>query len=207
MTVTRFTWTVRRGIRVATAAVVLIGILSASESRLAAQRRPNAPAAAPNVPQGVSPEEFDQLFNSFVLMQAQQELRLRDDQYGPFATRLRNLQMVRRRAQNQRMRVINELRRLTQADVDGGVDENQIREQLRTLDEVETRTAAEVHQAQANLDQCSTRGSRRGSGCSRSASIARRSICSAASVRAPDVRAVHAIRIRTARPSSDHPGR
>jgi hypothetical protein len=139
--------------RIAAAAVVLIGILSASESRLAAQRRQNAPAPGPNVPQGVSADEFDQLFNSFVLMQAQQELRLRDDQYGPFATRLRNLQMVRRRAQNQRMRVIGELRRLTQADVDGGVDENLIREQLRALDEVETRTATEVHQAQANLDQ------------------------------------------------------
>jgi hypothetical protein len=157
MTVTTFTWKVRRGMRVAAAAAAVIGILSASESRLGAQRRQNPPppgAAGPNVPQGVSPDEFDQLFNSFVLMQAQQELRLRDDQYGPFATRLRNLQMVRRRAQVQRMRVIGELRRLTQGDVDGGgVDENQVREQLHALDEIETRTAADVRQAQANLDQ------------------------------------------------------
>ena len=130
--------------------------LAATTAPLMAQRRQNQPSGPnPNAP-AVSPQEFDQLFNSLVVVQAQQDLQLSDDQYGQFVVRLRALQDTRRRAQNQRNRVFGELRRLVQAGNRGAgapADDALIRDQLKSLDEVETRSAAEIRQAQANLDQ------------------------------------------------------
>lgn len=136
-------------------ALFLVAMFAAA-SPLAAQRRATPPPGGnPNAP-AVSPQEFDQLFNSFVAMQAQQDLQLSDEQYGQFVVRLRALQDTRRRAQNQRNRVFGELRRLVQAGNRGGgtpADDALIKDQLKSLDDLETRSAAEIRQAQANLDQ------------------------------------------------------
>lgn len=146
--------TVRRAYwRIAVGSTVLAAVLASAP--LAAQRRQTQAAGTnQNAPAGVSPQEFDQLFNSFVAMQAQQELQLRDDQYAPFVVRLRALQDTRRRAQNQRNRVFQELRRLIQSSNRGEtVDDTLIKDQMKSLDEVETRSAGEIRQAQTNLDQ------------------------------------------------------
>jgi hypothetical protein len=136
--------------------LLVAGLCGVATTPVLAQRRPTpTPGANPNQP-AVSPQEFDQLFNSFVAMQAQQELQLSDDQYGQFVVRLRALQDARRRAQNQRNRVFGELRRLVQAGARGGgapADESLIKDQLKSLEDVDTRSAAEIKQAQANLDQ------------------------------------------------------
>jgi hypothetical protein len=135
---------------------LLLAVVAATTAPLVAQRRQNQPPGVnPNAP-AVSPQELEQLFNSYVAVQAQQDLQLGDEQYGQFVVRLRALQDTRRRAQNQRNRVFGELRRLIQAGNRGAgapADDGLIRDQLKSLDEVETRSAAEIRQAQANLDQ------------------------------------------------------
>ena len=137
-------------------ATLLATVCAVATTPVLAQRRQTpAPGANPTQP-AVSPQEFDQLFNSFVAMQAQQDLQLSDDQYGQFVVRLRALQDTRRRAQNQRNRVFGELRRLVQAGNRGTgapADESLIKDQLKSLDDLETRSTAEIRQAQANLDQ------------------------------------------------------
>jgi hypothetical protein len=91
------------------------------------------------------------MFDAYVLMQAQEQLALSDSQYAPFLTRLKALQAVRRRGEMQRMRQINELRRVTQPG--GKADEAQIRGQLQTLADIESRTAAETKQAMEAVDE------------------------------------------------------
>ena len=120
---------------------------------LAAQARQNLPGRqGPEGGQaGVSPAEVQQMFDAYVLMQAQEQLALSDTQYAPFLTRLRALQTVRRRGENQRMRAINELRRVTQPGAK--TDEAQIRGQLQTLADIESRTAADTKQAIEAVDE------------------------------------------------------
>src|SRR3954468_20455496 len=113
------------GVVVAAAAVTVTPSISA-----AAQRRgrvEQAPGAV--VEDGVSPAEIQRLFDAYVIMQAQQQLQLTDDQFAPFLARVKTLQEVRRRGQMQRGRILQELRRLSQA---GGQDEA-LRAQLKAL--------------------------------------------------------------------------
>ena len=114
-----------------------------------AAQQPPPPATAQS---GVSPGEVQQMFDAYALVQAQQVLKLRDDQYPKFLTRLRTLQAVRRRAENQRLRVINELRRATQT-ADGPVDEAMIKDRLKTLNDLSASVATEIRQAVNDLDE------------------------------------------------------
>ena len=61
----------------------------------------------------MTPGEIQKLFDAMLVMQAQQALALSDQQYPQFLTRLRTLQETRRRNQQERNQLINELQRLT----------------------------------------------------------------------------------------------
>ncbi len=71
---------------------------------------------APPAEDSVSPAEIQRLFDAYVVMQAQKELELSDDQFPRFLARVRTLQEVRRRGQMQRGRMLQELRRLVAGD-------------------------------------------------------------------------------------------
>lgn len=107
-----------------------------------------APGAGPALEDGVSPAEIQRLFDAYVVMQAQQELQLNDEQFPRFLARVRTLQDVRRRGQMQRGRMLQELRRLSQ----GGSDD-QIRTQLKALADLELRAGSELKQAMDGVDQ------------------------------------------------------
>ena len=133
-------------------AVVVAGLsLAAAPLSATAQVRPRAggPPPGPMVEDGVSPAEIQRLFDAYVVMQAQQELQLSDDQFPKFLSRVKTLQEVRRRGQMQRGRMLQELRRLSQA---GGQDEA-LRTQLKALSDLETRVGTEVRQALDGVDQ------------------------------------------------------
>jgi len=133
------------GVVVAAAAVTVTPSISA-----AAQRRgrvEQAPGAV--VEDGVSPAEIQRLFDAYVIMQAQQQLQLTDDQFAPFLARVKTLQEVRRRGQMQRGRILQELRRLSQA---GGQDEA-LRAQLKALNDLDARVVTDVRQALDGIDQ------------------------------------------------------
>jgi uncharacterized membrane protein YdfJ with MMPL/SSD domain len=136
---------------VACATMINVVTLDAQARGQGRAQRPLTQAPPEGVP-GVSPNEIQQMFDAYVLVQAQDELQLKDDQYAQFVTRLRALQTVRRRGDNQRLMLINQLRRILQA-ADGRVDEAMIKDRLRMLNELNASLAVEVKQAQDSLDE------------------------------------------------------
>ena len=98
----------------------------------------------------VSPLEIQRMFDAYALVQAQDRLKLSDEQYPQFLARFKALHEVRRRSQMERMRALRELNRLSQAEK---TDDSAIREQLRALQEMESRTSAEVRKAFDSIDQ------------------------------------------------------
>jgi hypothetical protein len=108
-------------------------------------------------PQGgveIRPAQVQQLFDAMLVMQAQEELSLSEAQYARFLTRLRVLQDTRRRHQQERNRLINELQRLTNARRGGGtVAEAELSQRLSALQDVETRSAAEMRKAYDAIDE------------------------------------------------------
>jgi hypothetical protein len=135
-----------------------LSILTPSAARAAQteQGRGNRRGAPPagngaNVPSGVSPAELQRLFDAYVVMQAQQELQLTDEQYPQFLSRVKALQEARRRSAGERLRVLAQLRRLTQPQ--DGTDDAQIRTQLKALDDLDARAAVDIRQALDALNQ------------------------------------------------------
>ena len=107
----------------------------------------------PGGPQGertVTPAEIQRMFDAYALLQAQDQLKIGDEQYSQFLTRFKALQDVRRTGLQQRTRMIQDLRRALDA---GQLDEQSIKERLKALDELETRSAAEVKKAADAIDQ------------------------------------------------------
>jgi hypothetical protein len=113
-------------------------------------QRPAGRAAQPAA-EGVTPAEIQQMFDALFLVRAQEVLQLREDQYPRFLTRLRALQAIQRRAENQRRQALNQLRRLLQNDA--RPDEAAIKERLKALEDLAAGVAAETKQAQASLDE------------------------------------------------------
>ncbi len=114
------------------------------------RRRHRIAGGTARAPEGVSPAEIQRLFDAYVVMQAQQELQLSDEQYPKFLARVKVLQDVRRRGQIERARILQELRRLSQATP---VEEDRIREKLKALGDLETRALADVREAFDGVDQ------------------------------------------------------
>ena len=98
----------------------------------------------------VSPAEIQRMFDSYALMQAQEQLKISDEQFPQFLSRFKTLQEVRRRALAERARLTQELRRLVN-DPQG--DEGQMRDRVKALHDLEDRTAVEVRNAYDSLDQ------------------------------------------------------
>jgi hypothetical protein len=80
-------------------------------------------------------------------------LQLTDAQYGPFVTRLRKLQETRRRNQQARNQILQELRQLAGAQATAPFDEAAIKDRLRALREHDDRAAAELKRAYDGLDE------------------------------------------------------
>ncbi len=105
-------------------------------------------AAGPQTP--LSPADVQSLFDAYALVQAQQTLNLNDEQFGQFFPRLKALQELRRKNQQERHRLIVELDQLSRQPT---VDEAQVRDRLKALNELETRAPEEVQKAYAAIDQ------------------------------------------------------
>ena len=61
----------------------------------------------------ISAGEIQRLYDAYALVQAQEALQLSDDQYVRFVARLKTLQETRRRHQQARNQIVQDLRRLT----------------------------------------------------------------------------------------------
>jgi hypothetical protein len=99
----------------------------------------------------IAPAEIQRMFDAYALVQAQDALKLSDDQYPQFLARYKGLQEVRRRAQTERTRIIRDLLRLSAPDAKA--DDAQLRDGLKGLQDLDARTAAEVKKTYEGIDQ------------------------------------------------------
>jgi hypothetical protein len=103
----------------------------------------------------ISAGQIQRLFDAYTVLQAQEALGLTEAQYGRFVTRLKSLQEIRRRHQQARNQILNQLRQLTTADgrAVAAPDEGAIAEQLRSLRDEDDRGAGDLRKAYEGVDE------------------------------------------------------
>lgn len=135
--------------------VVLSATLGLSEP--AATVRQAEKAAPDSRPKRVAGElsagEVVNMFDAYALVQAQDALQLNDAQYGTFVGRLKKLQETRRKNQQARNQIVQQLRRLAGPQAVAPVDEAAIREQLKALRDLDERSTADLRRAYDSLDE------------------------------------------------------
>ena len=118
-------------------------------------RRPSGPAARRARPDAETtdarrwPGEI-QLFDSYALIQAQDQLKLSDEVFPQFLRRFKALQDTRRKNLQERFRIVQDLRRLANA---AQPDEAQMKERLKALDELDARAQVELSKAYEGINQ------------------------------------------------------
>lgn len=103
--------------------------------------------APPPMPLG----EIQKLLDGYAVVQAQEYLGMTDAQFGPFLPKLQALQAARRRGEQERMRLLMELRRLTNAR--SQAPDNEIQSRVRALRDLEVRSVSDVQGAYDAIDQ------------------------------------------------------
>jgi len=98
----------------------------------------------------VTPQEIRRMFDSYALMQAQDQLKITEDQFPRFLARFKALQDLRRRTLQERIRRLQELRRMSN---DPQADEAQMKDQVKALQELEDRSQGETRKAYEAIDQ------------------------------------------------------
>ncbi len=132
--------------------LAIVGALAlAGGAPLAAQhgRGRLAEPGATDLP-GVSPAEIQRMFDSYALMQAQEQLKISDDQFPQFLARFKALQDMRRKNMQDRFRIVQELRRLSN---DPQPDEARLKDRLKALDDLDARTQGDTATAYSAINQ------------------------------------------------------
>jgi hypothetical protein len=97
------------------------------------------------------PAEVQRLFDAYIVIRAQEALKLDDDQFTQFLPKLRALQQTRRRNEQAHNQLVAELARLTGPNAQ--FDAAQVREKLKALQDLDGRAAAELQKAYDAIDQ------------------------------------------------------
>ena len=134
-------------ISAAVLSVMLVGV-SGAITRAQTVDQAGPPSGQVLEQPGVTPAEIQRMFEAYALVQAQDQLKLTDDKYPQFLVKFKALQDVRRRTQQERNRLLQELRRLAN---DGGED-NQIRDRLKALQVLDQRARDEIQKAYEGVD-------------------------------------------------------
>jgi Spy/CpxP family protein refolding chaperone len=143
-------------VTIAAARLTIVGlllvllVLPVGQAAAAQRGRAQAPDAQRVEPPGVTPAEIQRMFDSYALIQAQDQLKISDEKFPQFLTRFKALQDTRRRNMTDRFRLVQDLRRLTN---DPQADEVQMRERLKALDELDGRAHAELVKAYEAINQ------------------------------------------------------
>jgi len=102
-------------------------------------------------PQTAGPAVIDQLFDAYMIVQAQSALNLTEDQYISFMQKARLLQNIRRRVQRQRQQALAGLRETLRGQ--GPLDDAAVNDKLRAYDDLLMQTSPELRDAYAAVDQ------------------------------------------------------
>jgi hypothetical protein len=137
---------------VVVSALVAIAATSAGRASAQAPGRGRPGAAAPGALEdaNITPAEIRRMFDSYALMQAQEQLKISEEQFPKFLTRFKALQDLRRRTQVERNRRLQALRQLTN-DPQG--DETAMKDQVKALQELEERAQGDIRKAYEAIDQ------------------------------------------------------
>ena len=136
-------------------AAFLVMVLAAPAAILAQGPQPPVEppqGAAPEPGSNMTPGEIQKLFDAYIVVEAQRALELSDAQYPQFIAKLRTLQDSRRRNQQERMQLLQRLTRLT-APRAPAADTAVLEGLLKNLQELDSRSAAEMRKAYDDLDQ------------------------------------------------------
>ena len=120
-------------------------VLLATSSAIAQQ-----PPVAGEAP--FSPAEIRRLLDAYAVMQVQEFLGLTDAQFAQFLPRLKVLQETRRRDAQARVKLIQDLNRMT-APSAAQIAESEVRGRLRELRDLEDRSTGELRKSYENVDQ------------------------------------------------------
>jgi Spy/CpxP family protein refolding chaperone len=140
------------GVRSAAFSIILVLAVASSAAAQRARAGVGAadPAAAAGEAPGVSPAEIQRMFDSYALIQAQDQLKISDEKFPQFLTRFKSLQDTRRRNMTERFRMVQDLRKLSN---DAQPDEAQMRDRLKALDDLDARSQTEVAKAYEAINQ------------------------------------------------------
>jgi len=108
------------------------------------------PNEQPNQPP-ISLGELNRLFEAYAVIQAQDFLKLTEDQYPDFVARLKALQDARRRHQQNRNRIVNDLGKMLRAP-DDQIDDKAVKATLDSLDREDETGDAEIKKAFAGVE-------------------------------------------------------
>ena len=99
---------------------------------------------------GVTPLEIQRMFDAYALVQAQDQLRLADEQYSRFLARYKAVQDIRRQSLQEHTRLMNELRRLL---MQPGTDDARLKDGMQALRDSDARALAEIRKAYDAVDE------------------------------------------------------
>ncbi|MCC7031713.1 MAG: hypothetical protein IT179_02650 [Acidobacteria bacterium] len=105
-----------------------------------------------DAPADASPGEIQRLLDAMLVADAERALELNDQQYPEFLTRLRALQQTRRSNLLQRVKLMAELQRLSNPRGPDR-DDQTIKERLTALQELESRSAADLRRSYNAIDE------------------------------------------------------
>ena len=138
-----------RLVRVLVSSCVLL-VLCAVASAQGRQGRQGRATAPPAAEPGVSPGDVQRMFDAYALMQAQEQLKIGDEHFSQFLTRYKALQELRGKNLQERARLVVDMRQMLNAP---NPDEAQLKERMKALQDLETRSAADVKKAYDAIDQ------------------------------------------------------
>ncbi|MCX6539364.1 MAG: hypothetical protein NT151_10610 [Acidobacteria bacterium] len=133
------------------AVFVLIVVVAAGTAAAQTQRQPPRGAGPAARADQSGPAEVQRLFDAYIVIRAQEALKLDDDQFTQFLPKLRALQQTRQRNEQAHNQLVAELGRLTGPNAQ--FDEAQVREKLKALQDLAGRAAAELRKAYDSIDQ------------------------------------------------------
>jgi DNA repair ATPase RecN len=128
-------------------------LCAAGAATLSAQARQGGEprrGGAPDPQSATSPAEVQRMFDAYAVMQAQEQLKISNEQFPQFLQRYKALQDLRRKNLQEHARLIAEMRRLLNT---AQPDEAQLKDRLKALQDAESRAMADVRKAYDALDQ------------------------------------------------------
>ncbi len=134
--------------------IICTFLIALAAPSLVAAQPPAEGARPPRAARGaLAPAEVVAMLDAYAVVQAQDALQLNDSQYGTFVTRLKKLQEMRRKNQQARNQIIQELRRLAGPGSTPPYDENAVRAGLKALRDVDDRSPVDLRRAYDSIDE------------------------------------------------------